>query len=111
MVVVGEGSKNDIIGYQGIDGIEMEEDVIVCPACGYKHVDEATGDTCIIGEHVRPGINKLAYFRCYRCKGVLFTVPTDEYGTPVPKHIQQRITVRKIWSLAQLEEEEQEEGV
>lgn len=99
-----------VVGYQGIDGIEMEEDVIVCPTCGYKHVDERTGDTSMIGECVRPGIDKLAYFKCYRCRGILFTVPTDEYSTPVPKDIQQRMTVRKTWSLAQLEEEIAEEG-
>jgi hypothetical protein len=99
------------IGYQGIDGIEMEEDVIVCPTCGYKHVDERTGDTSILGERVRPEIDKLAYFRCYHCRGVLFTVSTDHhhYPTPVPKDVQQRLIVRKIWDLVKLEEEERGE--
>jgi hypothetical protein len=59
-----------------------------------------------MGEVVKPG-DELAYFRCYRCKGVLFTVPAHRYNhnMPVPKEVQQRMVVRKTWSLAHLEEE------
>src|SRR5918996_3703213 len=96
--------SHKVIGYQGTDGIEMDEDVIVCPTCGHKHVDEQSGDTSIMGELIESG-DKLSYFRCHRCRGVLFTIPVEEYNSPVPKDIQQRMKVRKSWDLVKLEEE------
>jgi|SRR5215216_994864 len=95
-----------VLGYQGTDAIEQEDEVIVCPnpKCGYIHVDEY-GDTMVMGEPVKEG-NKYAYFKCYKCKTILFASRTNhEDEDRVPFWLIKKMKVRKTWHLARLEEE------
>jgi hypothetical protein len=83
------------LGYQGSDFIERGEEVIVCPdpKCRYKHVDEY-GDTNISSD-VCAKRTKYAYFKCYKCRTVLFASPTDSHDDPVPFWLIKKMKVRK----------------